>query len=560
MAAIRKIEITNFRGIQNLSWVPSPHLNCIVGPGDSGKSTILDAVDICLESRRSLNLDDSDFYCLKAEEGFYIRVTIGSLPDSMLSLESYARYLRGFDSSSGEIEEEPSAALEPVITVELRADEYLQPIRSLFATRQGEPCEERRLRWGDAELLAPARIGTYTNSQFSWLKGSVLSRLAEEEFDPSGELAVAARKTRVDFGESVSGQLAETLKTVEEEASLVGVENTDDLQALLDPRSVSLKSGAVSIHDKRGVPLRKLGQGSIRLLTAALRQKSARKQGVLLADEVEIGLEPARIAAFLTEIGARNTTGAQCLLTTHSPVVIRELTHKQIWILRTSEDGVCELKACQIEDQGVLRASAEAFLSRQVMVCEGPTEVGFHRGLRLWRRQEGGLGADPYAVNAGGCSKLYSPASSFLELGYTTAVFRDDDVKPDEGAEESFTTSGGTVFKWREGEAIEDALFLGLPDEAVREMALLAAEYHGAQKIWDNLQSANGGSLGGDLESWLEDLDEDKRSLLGKAAKSGASWFKRIDFMERAALEIVGPSLEDSEESLRSVAQEILEW
>ncbi|HBK4804844.1 TPA: AAA family ATPase, partial [Enterobacter hormaechei subsp. steigerwaltii] len=53
MPKIRHIEVENFRVIKKLSWSPSPGLNCLIGPGDSGKSTILDAIDLALGARRS---------------------------------------------------------------------------------------------------------------------------------------------------------------------------------------------------------------------------------------------------------------------------------------------------------------------------------------------------------------------------------------------------------------------------------------------------------------------------------------------------------------------------
>ena len=46
MARIRRLEIRNFRSIQNLDWAPSNGMNCLIGPGDSGKSTVLDAIDL----------------------------------------------------------------------------------------------------------------------------------------------------------------------------------------------------------------------------------------------------------------------------------------------------------------------------------------------------------------------------------------------------------------------------------------------------------------------------------------------------------------------------------
>ena len=38
MALIRVLEIENFRAVKSLHWLPGPGINCLVGPGDSGKS------------------------------------------------------------------------------------------------------------------------------------------------------------------------------------------------------------------------------------------------------------------------------------------------------------------------------------------------------------------------------------------------------------------------------------------------------------------------------------------------------------------------------------------
>ncbi len=48
MAVIRHISIQNFRAVRQAEWCPGPSLNCLIGPGDSGKSTIIDAIDWCL--------------------------------------------------------------------------------------------------------------------------------------------------------------------------------------------------------------------------------------------------------------------------------------------------------------------------------------------------------------------------------------------------------------------------------------------------------------------------------------------------------------------------------
>lgn len=89
MARIRRLEIRNFRSIKTLDWAPSPGINCLIGPGDSGKSTILDAIDLCLGARRSISIADTDFYELVVSEPIVITVTLGDLSEELLSLDAY---------------------------------------------------------------------------------------------------------------------------------------------------------------------------------------------------------------------------------------------------------------------------------------------------------------------------------------------------------------------------------------------------------------------------------------------------------------------------------------
>lgn len=62
MTRIRHVSIKNFRSIKELSWFPGPGLNCLIGPGDGGKSTVLDAIDLCLSGRRTATFTDADFH------------------------------------------------------------------------------------------------------------------------------------------------------------------------------------------------------------------------------------------------------------------------------------------------------------------------------------------------------------------------------------------------------------------------------------------------------------------------------------------------------------------
>ena len=65
MSEIRQLHIKNFRSIKELIWNPKPRLNCLIGPGNSGKSTILDTIDLTLSARHSYPFTDADFYKLE---------------------------------------------------------------------------------------------------------------------------------------------------------------------------------------------------------------------------------------------------------------------------------------------------------------------------------------------------------------------------------------------------------------------------------------------------------------------------------------------------------------
>jgi predicted ATP-dependent endonuclease of OLD family len=47
---VKHLRIERFRGIRELDWSVGGGFICLIGPGDSTKSTILDAIDFALSS------------------------------------------------------------------------------------------------------------------------------------------------------------------------------------------------------------------------------------------------------------------------------------------------------------------------------------------------------------------------------------------------------------------------------------------------------------------------------------------------------------------------------
>jgi len=275
LAQIRLIEIKNFRGIKTLKWLPSSGINCLIGPGDSGKSSILDAIDFCLDARRNIQFTDADFHMLDVEKPIKIEITFGGLDDTLKNFETYGTYLRGFDAKTGAIEDEPERDLETVLTLRLTVAADLEPSWTLVSKRAEAQGIGRNLVWGDRVRLAPTRIGALADYHLGWRRGSVLNRVSEDRVNASGALAKAARDARAAFGEVAQGQLGETLGIVVTVAKELGIPIGKDIKAMLDANSVSFSGGTISLHDENGIPLRGLGVGSTRLLIAgALLHKS----------------------------------------------------------------------------------------------------------------------------------------------------------------------------------------------------------------------------------------------------------------------------------------------
>jgi putative ATP-dependent endonuclease of the OLD family len=570
VARIRRLEIRNFRAIQALDWVPSAGINCLVGPGDSGKSSILDAIDLCLGARRSAPFSDTDFHRLDVTQPLVVAVTLGALPELLLNLDAYGEFLRGYDAASGQVEDEPRAGIETVMTVRLTVASDLEPTWSLYSERATQQGLERSLGWKDRMALAPARIGTFANTNLSWTRGSVLNRLTDERANLGAELARAARDARANFGNHAGAQLTETLRVVTQTATYLGVPVGASAQALLDAHSVSIGDGAIALHSEAGVPLRSLGTGSARLLVAGLQRMAAQSATIALVDEVEYGLEPHRLARLLDSLGAKDAAlPLQVFMTSHSAVAIRELSGDQVFVVR-AHGGRHNVRKVGVADeiQSTLRADPEAFLAKSVVVCEGASEVGLARGLdQHWVGQGAtsffALGGAYVDVGGSNPDRCFVRGTALLGLGYRVLVIVDADKPPTPAVTAAFFAAGGQSVTWTEQRTLEDELFLSLNDDAIGALLAKACDTVGRDIVESHIASKSNGqqTLGGiEIES-LVGYSNASKELLGIASRiRGSGWFKSISTYQEIARDIVGPNLGVAEAGFQDVIEQIRAW
>ena len=572
MSIIRHLEINNFRSIKQLSWNPNPGLNCLIGPGDSGKSTILDAIDLVLGARRSYSFSDADFYQLDTSLPIIITVTLGNLDDELQSIEKYGSFLRSYNVSTKVIFDEPQLNNEVVLTIKLIVDANLDPDWRLFSERTDAEGLERRLPWKHRELLSPARLGTTGYQNLAWGSRSVLNKLSEDTLDVSSLLTKLGRQTRQAFVDQQVEGVSDVLQQVQKIGNNLGVP-IGQLKALLDVNGISLSNSAISLHNYDDTPLRQLGTGSSRLLISGL-QKAASKSTMLIVDEAEYGLEPYRITRLLNELGSKDTIPTQqVFITTHSPYVLRELQANQLHVIRKliplppghepiiqpPSHAVYNLEGGDIQ-QATLRACAEAFLSKAVLVCEGKTEIGLVRGMDLYSQD----GNHPtinskgvYCADGGGDS-LFARAKVFNSLGYPTAIFKDSD-KAQEHLQQTTEAIGLRIpiFEWLNNNATEDALFLACPESLIPNLLKIAIDRKGEDAIKTHIFNYSNNQI--TLNDCQERFNDSHRTILANAANK-KSWYKDIEPAENLARYVIAPNYQNFTPILTQTLNGLFRW
>lgn len=525
---LRRLEIENFRGVKSLDWRHIGETSALVGPGDSGKSTILDAVERVLSPKWNVPFDDTDFWDLRTDAPIRIRATITELAPEFYRYSKFGLVLHGFDSTKGEATRASGDEGEAhALVVELRVDSSLEPVWTVVdADEQKHPLMAR-----DREALGMLRVGSYVDQHFGWSKGSVLTRLTEKGDSVGAVLAEATRQARSGLKTDGLDKLNAAAQKVETVAKDLGVALSNALVPHLDASSLSVAAGALSLHDGK-VPTRRAGLGTRRLLAVAMQREAAAQSGLTIVDEFEQGLEPHRIRRLLRVLRGCAPEGAglaqgQLILTTHSPTVLHELSASEVAVTRRAPGGTVTVQSLPAAVDYTIARTPEALLARKVLVVEGATELGLCQALdEMWTRETGAsFGYRGIAVvDAGGSSQPAELAGHLARLGYQVALLIDSDAKA-----KTSKAAGAVILAWPGGVCTEQRLAEDLPDAAIKAMAA-KAEDRGGRGVRDALA----GQLGvkpallteGEPTRWPDEVGMAAfRTALGEVAKK-KGWFK----------------------------------
>ncbi|THV35207.1 hypothetical protein FAB82_23365 [Glycomyces buryatensis] len=572
---VRYLEIANFRGIRHIKWHILADFIALIGPGDSTKTTLLDALGLVLCPTYRSQFTDADFTDCNLDMPIRIEAAVTELPDSIVTENQFGHDRSGI-SPDGRLEHDSVPGTEECLLIRLEVDHTLEPVWRVV--RPDAPDEGRPISAAQRQKLGFSRIGDYTDQHLKWSRSSALTRLTEQRSEMAAVGLAAQRRAREAIFESLGGAdlLQEAADEAANRARRLGSAPFTRLRPGLEPPSTSLAQPLL-LHNE-SVPLTSYGLGTRRLTSIAIHDPgaSSAEPQILAIDEIEHGLEPHRLAALLTTLKSRAADGhAQIFLTTHSPITIENLQPPDAHVVRSTAGitTVTRVSESLGIDYGGIRKCPSALLSRRVLVGEGSTEFGFLR--ELLNRTDSFYGAAGKAgsaalgiavVDGGGGTSAAQKAAIFAGLGYTTALLIDNDDSNADAQVEAAIAAGVTVIRWEPGRAIEDALIDDLDAHGLKDLIALAAELKSESAVRDPIQAKLAkpcGQLEGlDPTAWISQTGKAAGEILSavQAASCGRNvntgeqasskgWFKSID-----AGKALGGFVWDRRDALRGTA------
>lgn len=527
MPKIHSLSISNFKGINEFEQTfGQRNFICVIGRGDSGKTTILEAINLVLSSNWNVSFSDNDFHNQNIEKPIEITATLYDLPESILKESKFGLHLRGIDFSTNVINDEVKQNDTPSITIKLIVTKSLEP--TWYITNQRAQADVE-IKSSDRSKFNTFLVSDYIDRHFSWSKGSPLYSLlkADDSAINATELileTIREAKNKVDS--STFPDLQAIIDNIKVNAQKFGVD-LSKINTTIDFRDIIIREGKINLHDEN-TPVRLKGKGSKRLLSIAIQLElfSINNGGILLIDEIEQGLEPDRVQNLARIL--KDNQGNQVFITTHSRDVIVELNAEDLYKLSKNSN---KLYTFNKSEQGILRSSPEAFFAKKIVLCEGATEVGIVRGINNFNYKNKDFRFSNNGVrylDCGGDSKIQDYINLLINNEYDILVFCDSDNDANSKIKELkqfIKNEAINSVQCESGKAVENQIFSDVDFETIKkifELDLLEDK----DSLNDSIKSKYTGAIWND--DFLSNDNHEIRNAIGIASNKN-KWIKRID-------------------------------
>lgn len=533
---IQRLTIENFRGIKTLDWTlpTDQRLVALIGPGDSGKSTILEAVHWLLGDRWSIPVSDTDFFGVDLSQTIRIQAVLVGLPDALKRDTAFGLWLSGLDSA-GVLHQDPDDTHTPALIAVLTIDDSLEPHWSV----ERVDGQSQLLTSAQRRHFSTFKVDDRTDAQLRWSRASALGRMSQRDGADRDALAAASRAAQQAIADHKSSPLSDLAEKVQKRANTIGGGRFSDIKPGLDTSRSSMGAG-LALYEG-AIPLASFGLGSRRLASLAVQQLASGERSVAVIDELEEGLEPHRAVRLLQYL-RDDDAYSQVLVTTHSPVVVEQARTENLATVQ-SESGVVTvttLSGSTAVLQRLRRSRPSSLLARRVVVAEGKTEHGVLLAcLDDWDEARSSVGLSTSAgegvaiQDAQGGSEVAPKASALHSLGYAVAGFMDADDPSVNAAVQEAIDAGVQIVRWEPGNSIEDQACSGLGWRGLSKFIALGVERRAAEStVLDDLNVGHSEDLVTSLNAadWqAQGITLEQARVRVATAANKRKWFKEVE-------------------------------
>jgi len=489
---IRRLWVSNYRGIRECDWIITSDLLCLVGPGDSTKTSLLDALGLLFTRNNYPRMTDADFYNCDPQSIIEIRAAITDLPQSLLREDAFGLQLSGIDEN-GEILPEPMPGSETCLLIQVTVDSSLEPYWEVVREDSEEP---KQLRTHHRKDLGFYRLGENPENHLKWSRLSALTAMFEARSAAGTIILDAHRQARETIFNEIPEDFKPLIGRISKAARELGSGQGVEMRAGLEPYGLSTGS-ALALHHG-AIPLANFGTGTKRITALSIQERATAGNAVLAIDEVEHGLEPHRLYHLLRHLKDRTGEGkGQVFLTTHSPIAVETLQATELSIVRScGGQTTVTLVPDTIDNiQGVVRTAPSALLARTIIVGEGETEVGFARCLLTQysfdkgRFTQTGQRSDGIGFVSGGGTRMFERANAFHLLGYRVIVLMDNDDRSQDKDVDEARKQGIEIVRCSTGQCIEEELITCLNPATLDCLLRLVLESHDLESVTQRISN-----------------------------------------------------------------------
>lgn len=367
---ILKLTIRNFRGVQELDWLPSAGMNFILGGGDTGKTTVLEAVDLLFSPSTSFNVSETDYWMRDTAKSFAIDAVVRLGNEIDINTQPNMAYPWHWDGKEAVVPDnnEENGENDEVYRVRFTANEQQETVWEIVQPDGNTIRFSVGLRRQIGLVSLPS--DERNDKDLRLVYGSALDRHIG---DPSLRSRIGKQVAGIDLQDELSDEAKKALAALDTKFGEKALPGGVSI-GLTSSRGVSI-GALVCLLAKRcadtQLPLSSWGAGTRRLASLEIGAASSNAPSFITVDEIERGLEPYRLKQFLTDLTGQD---GQKFVTTHSPIAIASAPEAHLWYMDSS-GRLGSLPSELVGKQQ--RIDPETFLSRVAVIAEGVTEVGF---------------------------------------------------------------------------------------------------------------------------------------------------------------------------------------